>query len=122
MTTNLLMSLPPSCKELIYPTADVLLQIVTIVQFTFNFCKKISMNMELLWVKVGCMHCYGITINPTQQALILLANTDAAASEDWGHEFRAALQTIRRHFNCNHAHDKAGISMILTKLAGPDSV
>jgi hypothetical protein len=103
-------------------TADVLMQLMAIIQFKFNFRKKVSANMELLRAKAGCMHSYGINIGPTQLTLILLANVDVAASENWDHEFCPALQTIRRHFMYNHTHDNASISTILTKLAGANSV
>ena len=84
--------------------ADVLKQLVAIVQFNFDFWKKVSANMELLRAKARCMHSYGINIDPTQLAFILLANIDVAASEDWSCVFCPALQPIRRRFTYNHAH------------------
>jgi hypothetical protein len=64
-------------------TADILTQLLHIIQFTFDFCKKVSANMELLRSKAGSMHSYGITIDLTQIALVLLANIPLATSKDW---------------------------------------
>ena len=78
--------------------------------------------MELLRAKVGSMQSYGINIDDTQLALILLANIETAASEDFGREFRPALQTIRRRYPYNFVHDTTSLQDILTELAGADTV
>eukprot|EP00804_Cyclotella_cryptica_P009005 CCRYP_003106-RA/>CCRYP_003106-RA protein AED:0.44 eAED:0.55 QI:0/0/0/0.8/1/1/5/0/886 len=67
--------------------------------------KVVSANMELLRAKAGRMTAYGITVDDSQLALVLLANIDIASSHDWGREFRPTLQTIRRKYNYNHAHN-----------------
>lgn len=103
-------------------TADVLTQLLAIIQFTFDFRKKVSANMELLRSKAGRLQSYGIKLDDTQLAIVLLANIDVAAGDDWGREFRPALQTIRRRFPYNHVHDTASIAAMLTELAGADGV
>ena len=50
--------------------------------------------MELLRAKVARIHSYGITVDDTQLAIILLANIELAASEDYGRKFRPAIQAI----------------------------
>ena len=94
-------------------TADVLNQLLAIIQFVFDFCKKVNANMELLWSKVGRLTSYGITIDDTQLALILLANIDTAASNKWGCKFCPALQTICLRYAYNHVHDTTSISDML---------
>ena len=54
------------------------MQLLHIIQFTFDFRKKVSSNMKLLCSKAGHMHSYGITIDDAQLALVLLANTALA--------------------------------------------
>ena len=103
-------------------TADVLTQLLAIIQFTFDFRKKVSANMELLRSKAGRLQSYGIKLDDTQLAIVLLANIDVAAGDDWGREFRPALQTICRRFPYNHVHDTASIAAMLTELAGADGV
>jgi hypothetical protein len=103
-------------------TADVLNQLLAIIQFVFDFCKKVDANMELLRSKVGHLTSYGITIDNTQLALILLANIDTAASNEWGREFRPTLQTIRRRYAYNHVHDTTSISDMFQELAGANGV
>jgi hypothetical protein len=102
--------------------ADILAQLLTIIQFSFDFCKKVGANMELLRSKASCLHSYGIKIDDTQLAIVLITNIDVAASDDWGCNFRPSLQTIRRQFPYNHVHDTASIAAMLTKLAGADGV
>ena len=103
-------------------TADVFNQLLVIIQFVFDFRKKVNVNMELLRSKVGRLTSYGITIDDTQLALILLANIDTAASNEGGHKFRPTLQTIRRCYAYNRVHDTTSISDMLRELAGADGV
>eukprot|EP00804_Cyclotella_cryptica_P021145 CCRYP_001466-RA/>CCRYP_001466-RA protein AED:0.26 eAED:0.26 QI:0/0/0/1/0/0.25/4/0/985 len=103
-------------------STDVLAQLLHVIQFKFNFHKKVSANMELLHAKAGRMTAYGITVDNSQLALILLANIDVASSHDWGREFRPTLQTIRCKFSYNHAHDATTVAAILKELAGADGV
>ena len=103
-------------------TTDILEQFMGIIAFTFNFQKKVGANMELLRAKVGSMQSYGINVDETQLALILLANIENAASEDYGREFRPALQSIRRQYPYNYVHDATSLGDMLTELAGADAV
>ncbi len=68
------------------------------------------------------MHSYGIVVNDTQLALVLLANIKLAASEAWGCKFCPALQTIHRTYAYNFAHTSGSITIILQELAGADGV
>eukprot|EP00804_Cyclotella_cryptica_P030326 CCRYP_011862-RA/>CCRYP_011862-RA protein AED:0.33 eAED:0.33 QI:0/0/0/1/0.66/0.75/4/0/887 len=103
-------------------SSDVLAQLLHVIQFKFDFRKKVSANMELLRAKAGRMTAYGITVDDSQLALVLLANIDIASSHDWGREFCPTLQTIRRRFAYNHAHNAATVTAILKELAGADGV
>ena len=42
------------------------------------------------------METYGVNVDDTQIALVILANIKIAAREDYGHKFRPALQVIRK--------------------------
>ena len=103
-------------------STDVLSQLLQVIQFEFDFRKKVSANMELLRAKAGRMTAYGITVDDSQLALVLLANIDVVTGHDWGREFRPTLQTIRRKYAYNHAHDAASVAAILKELAGADGV
>ena len=103
-------------------TSDVLEQLAAILAFGFDFQKKVITNIELLRAKIARMHSYGIIIDDTQMALVLLANIELAASEAWGREFRPALQTIRRTYAYNFAHTSGSITTILRELASADGV
>jgi len=103
-------------------TAGMLTQLLHIIQFTFDFCKKVCAIMELLRSKAGPMHSYGITIDDTQLALVLIANIALATSEDWGREFRPTLQTIRRCYVHNYVHNATSITDMLRELTTADGV
>jgi hypothetical protein len=103
-------------------STNVLSQLLQVIQFEFDFRKKVSTNMELLYAKAGRMTAYRITIDDSQLALVLLTNIDVATGHDWGREFRPTLQTIRRKYAYNHVHDAATVAAILKELAGADGV
>ena len=52
--------------------------------------------MELLRSKAERVETYGVNVDDTQIALVILANIKIAAREDYGHKFRPALQVIRK--------------------------
>jgi hypothetical protein len=103
-------------------TNDVLEQLLEMINHTFNFCKKISVNMELLQSNAAQMATYGITIGIPQLVLTLLANIKTATKSEYGHEFRSAMHTICKKYKYNYVHDAASLQTILTELAGANGV
>jgi hypothetical protein len=103
-------------------TNDVQEQLLEVINHTFNFCKKISMNMEILQSNTAWMATYGITIGVPQLVLTLLANIETATKSKYGHKFHSAMHAIRKKYTYNHVHDAASLQTILTKLAGADGV
>jgi hypothetical protein len=101
-------------------TNDVLEQLLKVINHTFNFCKKISINMELLQSNTAQMATYGITIGVPQLVLMLLANIKTATKSEYGHKFCSAMHAIRKKYTYNHVHDAASLQTILTELAGAD--
>jgi hypothetical protein len=55
-------------------TNDVLEQLLDVINHNFNFCKKVSVNMELMQYNAAQMTTYGIVIGIPQLTLMLLAN------------------------------------------------
>eukprot|EP00804_Cyclotella_cryptica_P013550 CCRYP_012907-RA/>CCRYP_012907-RA protein AED:0.59 eAED:0.66 QI:0/0/0/1/1/1/2/0/788 len=100
-------------------STDVLSQLLQVIQFELDFRKKVSANMELLCAKAGWMTAYGITVDDSQLALVLLDNIDVATGHDWGSKFRPTLQTIRRKYAYNHAHNAATSPPSLRNLLAP---
>ncbi len=95
-------------------TNDMLEQLLEVINHTFNFCKKISVNMELLQSNAARMAMYGITIGVLQLVLTLLANIKAATKSEYNHEFRSAMHAIRKKYTYNHVHNAAPLQTILT--------
>ncbi len=68
-------------------TNDVLGQLLEVINHTFNFCKKVSVNMGLMQSNTARMATYGIVIGIPQLMLTLLANIKTATKSDCGREF-----------------------------------
>jgi hypothetical protein len=90
-------------------TNDMLEQLLEVIDHTFDFCKKISINMELLQSNAAWMAMYGITISIPQLVLMLLANIETATKSKYGHEFRSAMHAIHKKYTYNHVHDAASL-------------
>jgi hypothetical protein len=52
-------------------TNDVLEQLLEVINHTFDFCKKVSVNMELMQLNAAQMATYGIVIGIPQPTLTL---------------------------------------------------
>jgi hypothetical protein len=103
-------------------TNDVLEQVLEVINHTFDFCKKVSTNMELMQSNVARMATYGIVIGIPQLTLTLLANIETATKSDYGCKFCSAMHAIRKKYMYNHVHDAMSLQTILTELAGADGV
>jgi hypothetical protein len=103
-------------------TNDVLEQLLEVINHTFNFCKKISVNMELLQSNPAQMAMCGIVIGVPQLILMLLANIKTATKANYGHEFCSAMHVICKKYTYNHVHDATSLQTILTELPGANKV
>jgi hypothetical protein len=103
-------------------TNDVLEQVLEVINHTFNFFKKVSINMELMQSNAAQMATYGIVIGIPQLMLTLLANIETATKSDYGCKFCLAMHAIRKKYAYNHVHDATSLQTILTELAGADGV
>ncbi len=103
-------------------TNDVLEQLLEVINHTFDFCKKVRVNMELMQSNVARMAMYGIVIGIPQLTLTLLANIKIATKSNYGREFCSAMHAICKKYMYNHVHDATSLQTILTELAGADRV
>jgi hypothetical protein len=65
----------------------VLGQLLKVINHTFDFRKKVSINMELMQLNAAQMATYGIVIGILQLTLTLLANIKTATKSNYGREF-----------------------------------
>jgi hypothetical protein len=65
----------------------VLEQLLKVINHTFDFCKKVSINMELMQSNVARMATYGIVNGIPQLTLTLLANIEMATKSNYGRKF-----------------------------------
>jgi hypothetical protein len=68
-------------------TTDVLEQLFEEINHTFDFQKKVSVNMELMQLNVARMAMYGIAISIPQLTLTLIANIENATKAKYGSNF-----------------------------------
>jgi hypothetical protein len=65
-------------------TTDVLEQLLEVIYHTFDFQKKVSVNMELMQSNAARMAMYGIAISIPQLTLTLIANIENATKAKYG--------------------------------------
>ncbi len=103
-------------------TNDVLEQLLKVINPNFEFCKMVSVNMELMQSNMAQMATYGIVIGIPQLILTLLANIETATKSNYGREFCLAMHAIRKKYMYNHVHDATLLQFILKELVGADGV
>jgi hypothetical protein len=104
------------------PMNDVLEKIIEVLHYTFDFCKKISANMEHVQSLANNMRAYGIEVGTPAITLMLLANIETATKHKYGQEFQLAMQSICSKYVYNHKHDEKSLKVIMTELAKLDPV
>ena len=104
------------------PVTDVLTQLNHVINYVFDFRKKISANMEGMQELITRMASHGINIATSQIVLTLMANIDVASRKEFGREFQPGLQIIRAKYKYNHKHDRASLKAILQEIDKVDSV
>ncbi len=103
-------------------TNDVLEQLIKVINHNFNFCKKFSVNMELMQFNTAQLAMYGIVIGIPQLTLRLLANIKTTTKSDNGHKFCSAMRAILKKYTYNHVHDAALLQIILKELTSAADV
>ncbi len=97
-------------------------QLLKVINHNFDFCKKVSINMELMQSNAAQMAMYGIIIGIPLLTLTLLANIETATKSDYGHKFCLAMHAICKTYTYNHVHDATLLRFILKELAGTNGV
>jgi hypothetical protein len=103
-------------------TNNVLEQLLKVINHNFDFCKKVSINMELMQSNMAQMAMYGIVIGISQLTLTLLANIKMATKSDYGREFCLAMHTIRKKYRYNQVHNATLLQIIPKELVGAGGV
>ncbi len=103
-------------------TSNVLEQLLKVINHNFDYCKKVSINMELMQSNAAQMATYSIVIGIPQLTLTLLANMEMATKSVYGLEFCSAMHTIRKKYMYNHVHNATLLQIILKELAGADGI
>jgi hypothetical protein len=83
----------------------VLEQLLKGINHNFDFCKKVSVNMELMQSNAAQIATHGIVIGIPQLMLTLLANIKTATKFNYGSKFCSAMHAICKKYMYNHMHD-----------------
>jgi hypothetical protein len=83
---------------------NMLEQLLKAINHNFNFCKKVSINMELMQSNTAQMATNGIVIGIPQLILTLLTNIETATKSDYGREFCSAMHAICKKYTYNHMY------------------
>jgi hypothetical protein len=103
-------------------TNDVLEQLLEVINHNFDFCNKVSVNMELMQSNAARMATYGIINGIPHLTLTLLANIKTATKSNYGHEFCSAMHAICKKYTYNPVHDAILLQFILKDLVGANGV
>jgi hypothetical protein len=68
-------------------TTNVLEQLLEVINHSFDFQKKVSVNMELMQSNAARMATYEIVISIPQLTLMLIANIENATKVEYGRKF-----------------------------------
>ena len=102
-------------------TTSVLDALVEILQWQFDFRKRISANVEVLKAKNTKVKAFGLEATTAQLVLTIMANVEPAAEHDYGRAFRTPLETIRTTFKYDYKHDATSLKQVLDLLAQADT-
>ncbi len=97
-------------------------QLLEVINHNFDFCKKISVNIELMQSNMAQMATYNIVVGIPQLTLMLLAIIKTATKSNYGREFCSAMQAIRKKYTYNHVQDTTLLQVILKELVGTNGI
>jgi hypothetical protein len=93
-----------------------------VLNFDFDFRKKIINNVETLRSMAAKMTNYGHTFTDATIVLVLLTNVTNAAAHNYGSEFRIAITGIRKMFKDSYVHDALSLKAIMAELSVVDGI
>ena len=89
---------------------------VTLCSTKFDLRSKMIVNVERLHSQVAKPKGCGVTIGDYVICLIIIANTEWSASQDWGGEFRDAMRNIRKTHPYNKVNTSSTYAVIMSSL------
>ena len=101
-------------------TINVCKLYVSLCSTKFDFRIKMVVNVECIRSQAAKSNGYGVKVGEDVIVLIIIANIEWAASQEWGGEFRDLMRSIRREFTYNKVHDALSCFDIMKFLAAAD--
>ena len=85
-------------------TTDVHKLYVSFCSTKLDFCIKMIVNVERLRSQAAKSNSYGVKVGEDVIVLIIIANIEWAASQEWGGKFHNAMQNIHKKYTYNKVH------------------
>jgi hypothetical protein len=101
-------------------TTDVHTLYVSLCLTKLDFRTKMVVNVERLHSQAFKSNGYGVKFSKDVIVLIIIANIEWAANQDWGSEFRDAMRAICRQHTFNKVHLAAMCIEIMKVLDAAD--
>ena len=100
---------------------DILNLAKTVLEFHFDWRKKIQANLEQLKVLIERGKTSGLNLDVTFVVSVLLANLHAAIQHDWGRDLFEAHQKIRQQYPHGTKHTTITLNTIMRDLTAADN-
>ena len=97
-------------------------KLTDVIGFNFDWRIRSGDNMAVLRARAACLAAYGVAIDETQVATIVLGEADDASLEPWGREIATEMAKLRVKYPFDHRHDAVSVADIMTHLAVADGV
>lgn len=100
---------------------DILRLAKTVIEFQFDWRKKIQANLEQLKVLIERGKSSGLNLDVTFIVSVLLANLHSAIQHDWGRDLFESHQKIRKQYPHGTTHTATSLQAIMTELTAADN-
>jgi len=94
----------------------------SVLDFQFDWRKKIQANLEQLKVLIERGKASGLNLDVTFIVSVLLANLHAAVQHDWGRDLFESHQKLRKQYPHGTTHTATTLQAIMTELTAADNV
>ena len=100
---------------------DILRLAKNVIEFQFDWRKKIQANLEQLKVLIERGKSSGLNLDVTFIVSVLLANLHSAVQHDWGRDLFESHQKIRKQYPHGTTHTTTSLQVIMTELTAADN-
>ena len=93
-----------------------------LVNFVLDYRKTVLINLELIKTNAATLKAMKIPFPPEMIVLVLLANMEDVAGEDWARDFAAPMRDIRAAYGHDYDHTDTSLEDIVQQLSKADEL